>query len=112
MALVIRLRQQGRRNRQSYRIVLADRRFPRDGKYLEKLGHYDPHGKEDNNMAVESERVQFWVDRGAIVSERVQSLLRKAAPVVIQAMMAKKVKKKSKPKVEKAAKPVKKSAKK
>lgn len=43
MALIIRLRQQGKTNRKSYRLVVADSRSPRDGKYLENLGMYDPH---------------------------------------------------------------------
>ena len=42
MALVIRLRQQGRNNRQTYRVVVVDSRYPRDGKYLEMLGWYNP----------------------------------------------------------------------
>ena len=97
MALIIRLRQQGRKNRQSYRVVLADRRFPRDGKYLEKLGFYDPHGKDESNLSVDSERVQYWIDRGAMLSERVESLLKKTAPAVIKALGAKRLAKKVKP---------------
>ena len=97
MALIIRLRQQGRRNRQSYRMVLADRRFPRDGKYLEKLGWYDPHAKGENNCTVDSERVQYWLNLGAKLSENVESLMKKAAPAVVKAQAAKKQQKKTKP---------------
>ena len=95
MALIIRLRQQGRRNRQSYRIVLADRRFPRDGKYLEKLGWYDPHAKEGCDLTMDGERVQFWLDKGALLSERVEALLKRAAPDVFKALAAKKNAKKN-----------------
>jgi small subunit ribosomal protein S16 len=94
MALVIRLRKQGRRNRESFRLVLADERSPRDGKYIEKLGWYDPFIK-DKNLIVDAERVWFWINVGAQVSERVQSLFRNFAPEVMQKWAAKKAEKKS-----------------
>lgn len=90
MALKIRLRQQGRKNHTVYRLVLTDSRSPRDGKHLEVLGWYNPYGQEmDKKLSVKSERVQFWLDRGAILSERVVSLLKQGSPEVIEAYKTK-----------------------
>ncbi len=89
MALVIRLRQQGRKNHRSFRVVVADERYPRDGKYIEKLGWYDPHLENDKNLQVDVERLKHWIENGARVSERSQSILKKAAPEVIKQAIAK-----------------------
>ena len=94
MALVIRLREQGRNNSRSFRLVVADVRSPRDGKYVENLGFYDPHG--DNLLEVNSERVQYWLDQGALISDNAKNLVAKKAPEVIKAFNAKKVAKKLK----------------
>jgi small subunit ribosomal protein S16 len=68
----------GRRHRPFYRIGVCDARTPRDGKLLERLGHYDPLGKtEDQQVVVNAERVQYWLSRGAQPTETVASLLRK-----------------------------------
>lgn len=116
MALKIRLRQQGRTNYQTYRLVVADSRYPRDGKYLEMLGWYNP-GLKEGNVSINAERVNHWVKLGAILSERVKSLLAKNAPSVLQELhareLAKKQKKGSKPKAAAAPKakaPAKKAA--
>src|SRR5690606_28406279 len=93
MALRIRLRQQGRTNYQTYRVVLADVRSPRDGKYLEMLGWYNP-GMAENNVSVDADRIQYWVGQGAQISENVQHLLAKVAPAILQGIHAKKVAKK------------------
>lgn len=107
MALKIRLRQQGRNNYQTYRLVVADSRYPRDGKYLEMLGWYNP-GLKEGNVSVNAERVNHWVKLGAILSERVKSLLAKSAPSVLQELkartLAKKQKVASKPKKQVVAK--------
>lgn len=90
MALKIRLRQQGRKNYTVYRLVLTDSRSPRDGKYLEVLGWYNPYGEGvEKKLSVQSERVQFWLDRGAILSERVEALLKQGSPQVVQAYKTK-----------------------
>lgn len=99
MALKIRLRQQGRNNYQTYRLVVIDSGNPRDGKYVEMLGWYNP-GIEGENFSVNAERVHHWIGLGAIPSERVIALLRKAAPTIIQEMNAKKAAKKLKGKGE------------
>ncbi len=72
MALKIRLRQQGRNNRQVYRVVVSDVRSPRDGKYVESLGWYNPFESElDKSVSVKADRIQHWLDTGALLSERV-----------------------------------------
>jgi small subunit ribosomal protein S16 len=83
MALKIRLRQQGRTNRQTYRVVVTDIRCKRDGKYLEMLGWYNPFQAE-NNVSVDPDRISFWLSQGAQISEQVKTLLKKAAPDVLK----------------------------
>lgn len=83
MALKIRLRQQGRKNRQTYRLVLADTRFPRDGKYLEMLGSYNPYQVE-GNVTVNAERLAHWLNLGAQPTPQVQALIAKTAPQVLK----------------------------
>ena len=83
MALKIRLRKQGRNNRQTFRVVLADSRSPRDGKYLEMLGWYNPFQAE-NNISVDAERMNHWIGLGAQLSPQVESLICKIAPGVVQ----------------------------
>ncbi len=73
----IRLRRMGARNRPSYRIVVADSRSPRDGRFIEVLGHYDPLTKPAT-MHVDVDRLQFWLERGAQLTEAVAELLRRA----------------------------------
>lgn len=85
MALKIRLRQQGRRNRLVYRLVLSDSRSPRDGKYIELLGWYNPHEDEaEKNLKVNGERVLHWLEQGAILSEKAEKLVARGAPDVIK----------------------------
>ncbi|MCK4934303.1 MAG: 30S ribosomal protein S16 [Simkaniaceae bacterium] len=91
MTLKIRLRQQGRRNRLSYRLVLADSRFPRDGKYLEMLGWYDPHLTNEKNSVIKADRIQHWIDLGAELSENAHSLVARFAPEVTKKIHARKV---------------------
>ncbi len=85
MALKIRLRQQGRTNRAFYRLVLTDARAPRDGKYLEALGWYNPmEVKEDKQFAIDTDRVQYWLKSGAQLTEKAEQLVRRGAPHVMQ----------------------------
>ncbi len=93
MALVIRLRQMGRTNRQTYRLVLTDKRAPRDGKYLEMLGWYNPFEENEKNVLVKTERVQFWLDNGAELSPKAKSLVKRAAPEILKELYEKKLKK-------------------
>lgn len=85
MPLMIRLRKQGRTNRQTFRLVLTDGRTPRDGKYLEKLGWYLPCEKE-NRLHVNEERINYWLAKGAKLSENAEKLIGKAAPSLISAL--------------------------
>ncbi len=71
----IRLRRVGKRNQPSYRIVAADSRVKRDGKYLEMLGYYNPR-THPPTVVVEEERVYWWLDHGAQVTESVQRIFR------------------------------------
>jgi len=75
--VVLRLRREGTKNRPFYRIVAADQRFPRDGRFLEILGTYDPLMANDN-VKVNLERANKWISQGAQPSETVRSLLKKA----------------------------------
>lgn len=95
MAVKIRLRQQGRKNRQTYRLVATDIRNKRDGKYLEKLGSYDPLLAKDN-VKVDEARILFWLERGAELSFDAKQLVAKASPNVIKQLNEKQEAKKVK----------------
>lgn len=90
MALKIRLRQQGRNNRPFYRLVLTDVRSPRDGKYIEALGWYNPFESElEKSIFLDAERVKHWLNMGAQFSESAESLVAKVAPSVVKALTEK-----------------------
>lgn len=80
MALAIRLSRGGRKNRPFYRIVVADKRMARDGRYIERLGSYNPLLNDDNEERVKlvKDRVEYWLSQGAKPSERVAIFLGKA----------------------------------
>ena len=80
MATVIRLSRGGRRNRPFYRIVAADKRMPRDGRYIERLGTYNPLLAEtdENRVKLVEDRIKYWLSQGAKPSERVAIFLGKA----------------------------------
>lgn len=73
----IRLRRTGSNNNAAYRVVAADERSPRDGKFLEILGWYLPR-QEGENFKLEMDRVDYWLSKGAQMSETVASLVKKA----------------------------------
>ncbi len=78
MAVVIRMKRTGRRNRPCYRISVTDRRFPRDGRTLETLGLYDPVSpKADAQTTLEVERARAWISQGALPSETVKSIFKR-----------------------------------
>ena len=77
MAVRIRLRRVGTTNTPCYRIVVADGRSPRDGRFIENIGTYDPR-KAATNFKVNLERAKYWVDKGAQPSDTVRSILKKA----------------------------------
>ncbi len=77
MAVRIRLRRTGRKKSPMFRIVVADSRSPRDGKFIEIIGQYAPRQGE-NALNLRSERVNYWLDNGALPTDTVRSLLRRA----------------------------------
>ena len=76
MAVTIRLTRMGAKKKPFYRLVVADSRFPRDGRFLEVLGTYNPN-LNPPAINLDRERVQSWVNRGANLSSTVRSLLKK-----------------------------------
>lgn len=92
MALKIRLRQQGRTNRAFYRLVVTDSRSPRDGKYLEALGWYNPIETEaDKQTFVKSDRLQHWLNVGAQLSDNAEALIRRVEPSLIRSQVQREV---------------------
>jgi small subunit ribosomal protein S16 len=77
MAVRIRLRRTGRKKAPQYRIVVADSKSPRDGKFIEIIGQYAPRQGE-TALNLNAERANYWLDNGALPSDTVRSLLRKA----------------------------------
>ncbi|CUH83571.1 30S ribosomal protein S16 [Thalassovita mediterranea] len=80
MAMKIRLARGGSKKRPFYRVVAADSRMPRDGRFIEKLGTYNPLLPKDSEERVKlnMERVQYWLDQGAQPSDRVSRFLEAA----------------------------------
>lgn len=78
MAVRIRMKRVGAKNAPFFRIVVSDSRSPRDGKFIEEIGTYQPLTKGDN-FKVDLERAKYWVSKGAQPSETVASFLKKAA---------------------------------
>ena len=79
MATRIRLRRVGRKKIPLYRIVIADQEAPRDGRFIEVIGTYDPKGETiADKVHVDAEKARLWISRGALPSDTVQSLLKQA----------------------------------
>lgn len=97
MALKIRLRLQGRNNRPFFRLVVADCRSPRDGKYVEAIGWYNPFAsKNEEEFHFNAERAQHWLDQGAILTESATALIKKSAPSIVHSLTQKEVVQRSK----------------
>lgn len=77
MAVRIRLKRIGAKKKPFYRIVIADSRFPRDGRFIEEIGYYNPTTKP-TTFQVDEEKVQHWLSRGARPSDTVRALFDKA----------------------------------
>ena len=77
MAVKIRLRRMGAKKAPFYRIVVADSRYPRDGRFIEEIGYYDPT-KEPSVINVDEEKAKKWIANGAQPTETVKSLLKKS----------------------------------
>jgi small subunit ribosomal protein S16 len=77
--LSIRLRRTGSTKRPYYRVVVADSRSWRDGRFVEVLGHYDPR-RQPAVVAIDAERASYWIGKGARASDTVRSLLKREQP--------------------------------
>lgn len=77
MAVKIRMKRVGAKNNAVFRIVVADSRSPRDGKFIEELGTYHPRKKGDN-YTLDLDRAKYWVSKGAQPSETVASFIKKS----------------------------------
>lgn len=77
MAVKIRMKRIGARNHPVFRIVVADGRSPRDGKFIEELGTYHP-AKAGDNVKLDLERAQYWLSKGAQPSDTVAGFIRRA----------------------------------
>ncbi|HYR57163.1 MAG TPA: 30S ribosomal protein S16 [Chthoniobacteraceae bacterium] len=77
MSVAIRLRREGNLNRPYYKVVVADQRSPRDGKFIEIIGNYDPK-KPGDNSNIDLSRIDYWIKNGAQPSDTVRSLIKKA----------------------------------
>lgn len=84
MPVRIRLKRIGAKNDPAYRIVVADGRSPRDGRFIEEIGTYDPK-KRVAPFHLNLERAQYWVGKGAQPSETVASFIRKATRAATEA---------------------------
>lgn len=76
MSVKIRLARFGAKKRPTYRIVVADSESPRDGKFLETIGTYNPL-LDPAEVSFKGERVKYWIDQGAILTDTVKSLLKR-----------------------------------
>ena len=79
----IRLKRTGAKNSPVYRVVVADGRSPRDGKFIEELGTYWPLRKDELNFSINLDRAKYWLGVGAQPSETVSSMIRKADKVAV-----------------------------
>ncbi len=75
MAVRIRMARYGKKNDPFYRLVVADKQRPRDGKFIEVVGTYDPNNKSQKFKA-DKERISYWIGKGATPSETVANLLK------------------------------------
>jgi len=76
MAVRIRLRRMGSKKRAFYRIVVADSRFPRDGRFIEEIGYYDPL-KDPADVKIDVEKAKQWLSTGAQPTDTVKALIKK-----------------------------------
>ncbi|MDR2609833.1 MAG: 30S ribosomal protein S16 [Clostridiales Family XIII bacterium] len=80
MAVKIRLKRMGAKKKPFYRIVVADSRSPRDGKFIEELGYFDPL-KNPAEVKVDGEKVNKWLGNGAQPTDTVKALLKKSGVI-------------------------------
>ena len=75
MAVKIRLRRMGAKGAPYYRVVVADSRYPRDGRFIEEIGYYDPT-KEPSVIKIDNDKAQQWIKNGAQPTDTVKKLLK------------------------------------
>ena len=78
MAVKIRLRRMGAKKNPFYRIVVADSRYPRDGRFIEEIGYYDPT-KNPSVVSIDADKAKQWLSNGAQPTDTVRELLKKAS---------------------------------
>jgi len=74
--LSIKLTRMGAKKKPFYRIVVAEKRSKRDGRYIESVGHHDP--RDEANFKLDRERLKYWIERGAQPTDTVRSLMKRA----------------------------------
>lgn len=79
--VIIRLTRGGSKRHPFYHVVVADSRFPRDGRCIERLGYYNPIDKKQTELKLNHERITYWMSKGAQPSDRVARLIKQAAKV-------------------------------
>ena len=77
MAVKIRLRRMGAKKAPFYRVVVADSRYPRDGRFIEEIGYYNPVAKPAE-IKIDTDKADKWIANGALPTDTVKSLLKKA----------------------------------
>ena len=80
MSVKIRLARHGAKKRPFYRIVVADNESPRDGRFLEKVGTYNPL-QDPAEVTLKTDRIQYWLQQGAVPTDTVKNLLKKEGVV-------------------------------
>ena len=75
MAVKMRLRRMGAKKAPTYRVIVADSRSPRDGRFIEELGHFDPRS---NELKIDAEKAKKWISNGAQPTDTVKALLKKS----------------------------------
>ena len=76
MAVKIRLRRMGAKKAPFYRVVVADSRYPRDGRFIEEIGHYNPL-TDPAEVVIDTEKAKKWISNGAQPTDTVKALLKK-----------------------------------
>ena len=76
MSVTIRMSRHGAKKKPFYRIVVSDQRYPRDGRYIEQVGTYDPRAKS-GGVKLDQEKIQSWIKKGAKPSQTVSELIKK-----------------------------------
>jgi small subunit ribosomal protein S16 len=77
LAVVIRLKRMGTTKKPHYRVVVTDSRSPRDGRFIEEIGYYQPR-QEPAEIKIDEERIKYWLSTGAQPSEPVKELIKKS----------------------------------